>query len=277
MADPTFDDYLKRLFKIESGGNPNAVTGSNRGLGQFGPREERMYGITDANRTDPMVQAAAVAAEHSKNHETLARALGRDPTFADHYLAHQQGLTGAAALLSNPDAPAWKTIRPYYSSDRIAQSAITGNIPNGSPLKGLDVNDISGKGFTSYWRDKFNTGLPGATTASGPGTTIDPTVANVSPEGIGEATPVAASAVASAAPGTTSSANADVIAKAQKALDAEKETAGERQSKGMMALAQQLLSASQAPKANFMQLAPANTGPVRPLPLNLPPQGIGQS
>jgi len=110
---------------------------------------------------------------------------------------------------------------------------------------------------------------------------LDPTVANVSPEGVGEArAPAAMSAVASAAaPGVQSASNADVIAKAQKALDAEKETAGERQSKGMMALAQQLLSASQAPKANFMQLAPANTGPVRPLPLNLPPfpQGFGQS
>jgi hypothetical protein len=38
----------------------------------------------------------------------------------------------------------------------------------------------------------------------------------------------------------------------------------------MMALAQQLMAASAAPKANFMQLAPGNTGPLRPLPLDLP-------
>jgi lysozyme len=43
-----------------------------------------------------------------------------------------------------------------------------------------------------------------------------------------------------------------------------------KNSAAMMALAQQLMAAGQAPKANFMQLAPANTGPLRPLPLDLP-------
>jgi peptidoglycan LD-endopeptidase CwlK len=68
-------------------------------------------------------------------------------------------------------------------------------------------------------------------------------------------------------------------ANAQKLLDAQKQAESEKQSKGMMALAQQLMAAGQAPKANFMQLAPANTGPVRPLPLDLPRfgQGFGQS
>ena len=151
--------YVNRLFQIESGGNPGAVTGSNRGLGQFGPAEERTYGINDANRRDPNAQAAAVMAERAANEPALTRALGRAPTDAEHYLAHQQGLAGASVLLSNPDVPAWQAIRRYYGSDAIAQKAITGNIPSDSPLKRLNVDDISSAGFTAMWRDKFNRGL----------------------------------------------------------------------------------------------------------------------
>jgi hypothetical protein len=170
---PGLTDYIRQLFRIESGGNPYVrPTGSNRGLGQFGPSEERRYGITDANRTDPAVQAAAVARERADNTAQLSRALGREPTFADHYLAHQQGLAGASALFSNPNIPAWQAIRPFYKSDAMAQRAITGNIPTGNPLSQLGVNDISSTGFTQMWQDRFNRGLTaggGALPSSGPG------------------------------------------------------------------------------------------------------------
>jgi hypothetical protein len=152
---------MARLFTIESGGNPYARTGSNRGLGQFGPREEAQYGINDSNRTDPNVQKAAVLAEAENNRAKLAAVLGREPTAADYYLAHQQGAAGAPALFSHPDMPAWQAIRQYYPSDAIAQRAITGNIPTGSPLYGRNVNDIKSSDFTNYWNAKFN-GIPAA-------------------------------------------------------------------------------------------------------------------
>jgi hypothetical protein len=63
------------------------------------------------------------------------------------------------------------------------------------------------------------------------------------------------------------------VAKATKLLADQKAGEQSATSKGMMALAQQLLSASQAPKVAAMQLAPANTGPLRPLPLTLPKFG----
>jgi len=88
------DPYTARLFQIESGGDPNAATGSNRGLGQFGPAEERQFGLSDANRTDPDAQAAAVAREAQLHGQVLARALGRDPTPGELYLTHQQGIAG---------------------------------------------------------------------------------------------------------------------------------------------------------------------------------------
>jgi hypothetical protein len=282
VADPTFNDYIARLFKIESGGDPNARTGSNRGLGQFGPTEERRYGITDANRTDPMAQAAAVAAEHAANTGALTKALGRDPTFADHYLAHQQGVTGASALLANPNVPAWQVIRPYYRSDAIAQKAITGNIPSDNPLRKLDVNDISAKGFTDMWADKFNRGLPGAQTASAPlPAPFGPATGAAPPQDLSGAVPPQLASLATAIPDGAGSAAPQVggaapvdpaaaVKTAQAAVDAQKAGQQSETSKGMMALAQQLIAQSAAPKFTPMQLAPADTGPTRPLPITIP-------
>jgi hypothetical protein len=289
VADPTFQDYVARLFHIESGGDPNAVTGSNRGLGQFGPNEERMYGITDANRTDPAAQAAAVAAEHAKNTDILTKVLGRDPTFADHYLAHQQGVTGASALLSNPDAPAWQTIRPYYKSDAIAQKAITGNIPSDSPLKNLDVNQVSGKGFTDMWADKFNRGLPGVQTASAPlapafgaGAAPPQDFSGAVPGGLlgsmasavpGGAAPVPTPPGAGAVAALAAPRPGDATALSKLLADQKSDEQSSR-SKQLMSLAQQLMAqGAQKPAFQPMQLAPSNTGPMRPLPLTLPKFG----
>lgn len=168
MADPFSLDpsYIPRLFTIESGGNPNAVTGSNRGLAQFSPDLERKYGITNQNRTDPSAQASAVSQEAQDHAAILGRALGRSPTPGELYLAHQQGPTGAVAHLTNPDQPAWQTIRPYYKSDAIARQAIWGNIPDrgGSFHKGMfpgGVDSVTSGDFGRGWITKFEGGLPG--------------------------------------------------------------------------------------------------------------------
>lgn len=152
--------YIPRLFQIESGGNPNARTGSYRGLGQFGPREEATYGINDANRGDAAVQAAAVAKEAAANRSRLRSVLGREPTSSDYYLAHQQGGAGAAALFGNPATPAWQAIRPFYKSDEAAQRAILGNIPTGSALSGVHPDKISSADFAGLWAGKFDKSAP---------------------------------------------------------------------------------------------------------------------
>lgn len=160
MADDLPPGYLERLFQIESGGNPNARSGSHRGLGQFGPREEAQFGLNDANRTDPVAQAAAVAREAAGNRSRLRSVLGRDPTAADYYLAHQQGGAGAAALFSNPSVPAWQAIRPFYRSDEAAQRAILGNIPTGSALSGVHHDKITSADFAGLWAGKFDKSSP---------------------------------------------------------------------------------------------------------------------
>lgn len=166
---PSIDDaYINRLFQIESGGNPNATTGSYRGLGQFGPDLEAKYGINDSNRNDPTVQANAVRQLATENAGALSKALGRPPTPGELYLAHQQGGAGAPALINAPaGTPAWQAIRPYYKSDAVAQKAITGNIPRDHALYGKNPNDITADDFTRMWVGKFE-GSRAAPAASAP-------------------------------------------------------------------------------------------------------------
>jgi hypothetical protein len=157
--------YVARLFQIESGGDPNAVTGSNRGLGQFGPAEEARYGLSDANRGDASAQSAAVLREAAEHAAVLQKALGREPTPGELYLTHQQGVAGGPALLSaDPTIPAWQAIRPYYKSDAIARKAITGNIPGDNPLAKQSADSITAGDFRNLWVNKFERGIGRAPT-----------------------------------------------------------------------------------------------------------------
>jgi len=156
----SLDPYTSRLFQIESGGDPNAVTGSNRGLGQFGPAESKKYGITDSS--DPAQQARAVAQERQEFTGILQKRLGRDPTPGEIYLMHQQGIAGGPALLTaEPSTPAWQVIKQYYPSGEVAKRAITGNIPRGSPLYGVPADQITAGDFSKFWVNKFEgSGIP---------------------------------------------------------------------------------------------------------------------
>jgi hypothetical protein len=189
MADPfTIDpSYASRLFQIEGGGSPYApATGSNRGMGQFSPDLERKYGITDANRTDPGAQATAVGREVQDHAPVLSRALGRAPTPGELYLAHQQGIGGAVAHLTNPDQPAWQsmasTAEGRAKGQDWARRAIWGNIPdrpqdspnfNKTMFPG-GVGSVTSGAFSQGWINKFQGGMTGgpqmaAGGASGPG------------------------------------------------------------------------------------------------------------
>jgi hypothetical protein len=157
--DPNYNpgDYARATFQIESGGNPSARTGSNRGLGQFGPQEEARYGLNARNRNSPAAQQAALQRETQDNTRILQNSLGRAPTGAELYLTHQQGQAGGPALLRAPaDQPAWKTVRPFYRSDAIAQRAIRGNIPSDNPLRGTPVDQVTAGQFRGMWADRYN-------------------------------------------------------------------------------------------------------------------------
>lgn len=98
--------YLMRTAQIESSLNPNAKNpnSSAGGLFQFIDSTANAYGLQD--RFDPMQATDAAARLARDNMASLSRGVGRAPTAAELYLAHQQGAGGALSLLRNPGASA---------------------------------------------------------------------------------------------------------------------------------------------------------------------------
>lgn len=96
--------YLERTAFIESGFDPAArnAASSAGGLFQFIDSTAKQYGLSD--KFDPMASSNAAAQLAANNAMYLQRVLGRPPTGAELYLAHQQGAGGAAKLLANPNA-----------------------------------------------------------------------------------------------------------------------------------------------------------------------------
>jgi hypothetical protein len=135
-ADGFSPSGLAKTIKIESGGNPNAVNGHAVGLGQFMPQTWDQFGQGD--RRNPVESVLATQRYAAANAQTLAPVLGRDPTDAELYLAHQQGGEGAAKLFANPNARA---------GSLVGDAAIRNN--------GGDPNAPAFM-FTNMWIGRFN-------------------------------------------------------------------------------------------------------------------------
>lgn len=129
--------YLDRTYQIESAGNPNAQNPKSSAGGgfQFIDSTARQYGLTD--KTDLAASADAAARLARDNAAQLRGVLGREPTAAELYLAHQQGGGGASALLANPNAPA---------VDIVGADAVR--------LNGGNANMTAGE-FANLWLGKF--------------------------------------------------------------------------------------------------------------------------
>lgn len=143
--------YLARTAQLESGGSANPSVSSAGAMGkfQFMPSTAKQYGLTNPN--DPSASASAALRLADDNRRVLSAKLGREPTAAETYLAHQQGAGGASALLTNPGARAVDVLTPLYGGNQAtALKAIVGN--GGSP-------DMTAGQFAQLWVRKFN-GLP---------------------------------------------------------------------------------------------------------------------
>lgn len=152
------DNYAHKLIQIESGGDVNARSpgkGTYKGLGQFGPDEEAKYGLNDQNRNDPNAQLAAIAKERQDINAAFLKATGRLPTDGEAYLAHQQGMAGAPALVSNPNAPAYQVLSQFMKPEVAAQH-IVANLPTNSPLRNKPVGEITAGEFANLWTSKFD-------------------------------------------------------------------------------------------------------------------------
>lgn len=130
-------DDFKRMAFVESGFDTRAHNPSGAsGLFQFMPKTAGEFGLR--NVYDGPSNADAAARLWNSNKEYLTKALGREPTGGELYLAHQQGAGGAAKMLANPNAPA---------ASFVGRSAITQN--------GGSANMTAGE-FAHKWTSKFD-------------------------------------------------------------------------------------------------------------------------
>lgn len=152
--------FLERTAFIESKGNPNAKNpnSSAGGLFQQTDANAKDYGVTD--RFDPVQSTDGAVDFAVDNMRILTAALGREPTGAELYLAHQQGGSGARALLSNGNANVVDVLTPVYKGNRErAAEAVR--------LNGGNV-DMTAIEFASLWLDKFNNTKTTSPTAGTP-------------------------------------------------------------------------------------------------------------
>lgn len=154
------ENYLTRTAQIESNFNPNAYNAQSKAAGpfQFVPSTGAKY-LNGSSPFDLAGSADAAARLAVDNKASLTKSLGRDPTDAELYLAHQQGAGGAAKLLANPNARA---------GDLVGNSAIASN--GGNP-------NAPASAFTNLWTTKFNGGVG----KSIPGGALSPNVTPLSP------------------------------------------------------------------------------------------------
>lgn len=146
-------DTLTRIAQVESNGqNTTNQQSGAQGPFQFMPATARAYGVNDPN--DPVQASNGAARLLADNRAVLTSTLGRDPTGAELYLAHQQGAEGAAALLANPDEPAIQALAEATGSIGRARQAVLQN--------GGTVNMTAGD-FAKKWQDRYNA-VSGSTT-----------------------------------------------------------------------------------------------------------------
>lgn len=160
--------FLERTAQIESGGDPAAQNpnSSAGGLFQQIDANAKEFGVTDRFNAEQSTVGAAKFAK--QNAVRLREVLGREPTGAELYLAHQQGGGGAARLLSDRGRP----VNTLLSDDAITL--------NGGSL------DMTAGEFADLWIDKWNNGGGGRPTnaaqATPPATPSDVTPSDLTPE-----------------------------------------------------------------------------------------------
>ena len=150
------DGYLETTAGLESSFQasvPNAAGSSAQGLFQFMPATAQQYGLTNVN--DPQASSVAAAKLAKDNFLELQRILGRPPTGAELYLAHQQGARGAGLLIKHGNVNALRVLEAVYqNSNNPALAAESALKKNGG------TTDMSAAEFANLWTSKYTGRLP---------------------------------------------------------------------------------------------------------------------
>lgn len=156
-------EYAYKMAKGESNFNPAASRGEKgaKGLFQFIPSTAKQYGI-NGKELDPVANTKAFVKFTEDNKAQLTKLLGREPTFGELSVAHQQGVGGAWGLFTgrggvkgqqagNPKNAA--DIARYYGFDLNSKTSNTASAappkpaaiptePTRDPLKGLPQKNM---------------------------------------------------------------------------------------------------------------------------------------
>lgn len=135
-------EALMAIASIESSFNPLAKNprSSAAGLFQFIEPTAKGMGLTDPY--DPVASADAAARMAATNIKSLRKTLGREPTTGELYLAHQQGLGGARALLANPNESALTALTRVYGGNK--NRAMAALVQNGGNVS-MTAEEFAGK------------------------------------------------------------------------------------------------------------------------------------
>lgn len=180
----------------ESGLNPNSPSnGSSVGMFQFHPKTFATLGGTNIN--DPGQQTDAAVALQQQNKAALQGALQRAPTPAELYIAHQQGLGGAKALLTAPpNTGAVAALTGAGVDPTRAMQSIAGNIgmPYKTPAQRAAANaaaqSMTTGQFSDLWTRKFGERLSAVTGGAQGGVAAAPGGAAPASNGFSVGSPV---------------------------------------------------------------------------------------
>lgn len=150
-ATPEDIDFLARTAALESQGHPGAQNGSSTGVFQMQPKTFSGLGGTDIN--DVGQQTVATLKNARQNAKAMKGMIGRQPTPAEVYIGHQQGATGASALIANPDQNAIAALTQAGVSPAKARASILGN---------GGTADMTAGQFVQKWGDAYTKAAGGA-------------------------------------------------------------------------------------------------------------------
>lgn len=140
-------DYLLRTAMIESRGGRMKVNPENpqvAGTWQVDDDTAPELGLSLEDRLDDEKAAVGVTKLAMRDYKMLKEVLGREPTPAELYLAHQQGIGGGPKLLANPDKKA---------ADVVGKKAVEQNLPDNMRA---EAGTITAGEFAGYIMAKFD-------------------------------------------------------------------------------------------------------------------------
>ena len=153
--------WMRKIMRIESGGDPGNVTGSYKGLFQLSSREFARHGGS-GNILDPEQNTMAAANKLAQDKLAFKEKYGRDPSLGDLYMIHQQGEGGFAKHSQNPDRPAWQNMlatgEGQAKGEKWAKKAIWGNVPDQLKRQFGSVDNITSRQFMDMWGEKLESG-----------------------------------------------------------------------------------------------------------------------